>query len=500
MILRPHIKDLKIIGFYWGKLTIGLSLFMVFPIILSLLLGEIDPMFDFIISALFCLMMGLALHILCYTKNEPKWIHGMIIVSFSWLVAALSGAVPLFLSGHWNSFLDAFFEAMSGLSTTGLVLVNDLNHMSYGHNLWRHMLVFLGGQGIVVVVLSFFIQGIQGAFRLYVGEARDERVFPNIQRTARFIWAVSLVYLTLGTMMFGLTAVKEGLSWGDAFFNGLCVFMAAFDTGGFAPYDQNMAYYHSFALELVTVIFMIWGAINFRLHYILWSGQRKELWKNFEIRTFVFTNLFIFALIALSLSNMKVYDNFLVVFRKGFYHSISAHTGTGFQTIYPSEFLQEWGGLALFGIILAMGLGGCVCSTTGGIKALRIGVVAKAFYEEVKHYVSSENTIFVSKIHHIKDIILSDKQMRAACLITIAYITTYFLGGAIGMICGYPFTDSLFESTSATGNVGLSCGVTSPSMPTMLKLTYIVQMWAGRLEFISVFALIGFIVALIKGK
>ena len=177
MILRPQLNDLKIIGFYWGKLTIGLSLFMIFPALFSLSLGEINVLFDFVISALFCLMMGIGLHILCYTKQEPKWMHGMIIVSFSWLVAALAGAVPLYLSGHWESFLDAFFDAMSGLSTTGLTLVNDLNHMSYGHNLWRHMLIFLGGQGIVVVVLSFFAQGSRGGFRLYVGEARDERIF-----------------------------------------------------------------------------------------------------------------------------------------------------------------------------------------------------------------------------------------------------------------------------------------------------------------------------------
>ena len=206
------------------------------------------------------------------------------------------------------------------------------------------------------------------------------------------------------------------------------------------------------------------------------------------------------AFVALGLSRLDLYHSSIALFRNGFFQVISAHTGTGFQTIYPVQFMHDWGSLAVFGVMCAMSLGGCVNSTTGGIKALRLGIVGKAFIGDAKYYVSPESAVFFQKIHHIKDMILSEKQMRAACMIMIAYITTFFIGGVIGMLCGYPFVESFFESISATGNVGLSCGITSPDMPDALKITYIVQMWAGRLEFISVFALIGFMVALIKGR
>ena len=500
MLLRPQVKDFKIIGFYLGKLIIGFALFMIFPILLSLGMNEWAPLFDFLISFFFCLIFGLILNLCCYTDAGPRWSHGLIVVSLSWLVAGFFGAMPLFLSEHWNSFLDAYFDAMSGLTTTGLSLANDMSHMSYGHNLWRHILQFIGGQGIVVVVLSFFVQGVAGTFRLYVGEARDERVLPNIQQTARFIWIVSLTYLVLGSLFLAAAAMWDGMPLGNAVFNSVCIFMAAFDTGGFAPHEQNILYYHSPLFEAVTMVIMLLGAINFRLHYVLWTGQRKEIWRNFEVTVLFITIMGTFMLVAAGLSNTDSYPTAVAVFRKGFYHLMSAHTGTGFQTIYPVEFINEWGSLSLFGLIFAMGLGGCVSSTTGGIKTMRLGIVAKTFANDVKYYVSPESSVFFEKIHHIKDVILSDKQMRSALLITLAYTALFFFGSAAGMACGYPFMDSVFESVSAAGNVGLSCGITSPTMPPVLKVVYIAQMWVGRLEFISVFALLGFVYALVRGK
>lgn len=500
MILRPQLKDFKIIGFYLGKIVLGLAIFMVFPLVVALLIGEIGPMYDFICSFLFCIIFGVATHIFCYTEEEPKWSHGMIVVSLAWILLSIVGALPLFLSGHFNSYLDATFEAMSGFTTSGLSLANDLAHMSYAHNLWRHLTHFIGGQGIVVVILTFFVRGASGAFRLYVGEARDERVLPNIRQTARFIWGVSIIYLILGTTCLAVVGMLEGLSVHKAFFHGVCIFMAAFDTGGFLPQQQNALYYHSLPLEIVSMAIMILGSINFRLHYVLWTGQLNEIRRDFEMVTFFSSVMFLTALVTLGLIRMNVYSGWVTMFRKGFFQVVSAHTGTGFQNIYPVQFMHEWGSLALFGIIFAMALGGCANSTTGGIKALRLGVVGKSFINDVKQYVSPESAVFFQKIHHIKDMILSEKQMRAACMIMLAYLGTFMIGGIVGMLCGYPFVESFFESTSATANVGLSCGITSPSMPNILKVTYIVQMWAGRLEFISVFALIGFILAMAKGR
>jgi trk system potassium uptake protein TrkH len=170
------------------------------------------------------------------------------------------------------------------------------------------------------------------------------------------------------------------------------------------------------------------------------------------------------------------------------------------MSIYAQQFIKDWGDLALIGIIIAMALGGSACSTAGGIKMLRVGIIFKALKEDIKRLALPEHAILTQKFHHIKTVFLEDGQVRVVLLITMSYITIYVLGALVGVACGYPVLDSLFESTSAAGNVGFSCGITDAGMPTILKVTYIIQMWAGRLEFMSVFALFGFVVAFFKGK
>jgi trk system potassium uptake protein TrkH len=131
---------------------------------------------------------------------------------------------------------------------------------------------------------------------------------------------------------------------------------------------------------------------------------------------------------------------------------------------------------------------------------LRVGIIFKALLQDVKTIILPEKAVVIQKFHHIKNIFLEDKQVRPVLMITLMYLLLYALGALLGMCYGHPFLYSLFESTSAAANVGLSCGITNAAMPALLKLTYIFQMWAGRLEFMSVFTLAGFVVAVIKGK
>jgi trk system potassium uptake protein TrkH len=500
MILKPGLEDLRVILYHIGKIIIGVSLCMVLPLLTSVVFKEEVPFIDFVASLGFSLSVGFLLTLLFKTKKEIHWMHGMVIVSVSWLVLAILGAVPLYLSGHWRSFLDAVFDAMSGYTTTGLTLAQDLDHLSMGHQMWRHLIMFIGGQGIVIVALGFLAQGTGGAFRIYAGEARDEKILPNVVGTARFIWMISISYLILGTLILGLIAIWEGIAPLRAFFHGVWIFMAAFDTGGFAPQSQNILYYHSFLFEIGTILMMVLGIINFKLHFSLWTGNRRTIWRDIEIISLTFTILISFFFVALGLAKADVYPQAIVLLRKGFYQLISGHTGTGYMTLYARQFMQSWPHLALVSLIMAMGLGGAMCSTTGGIKALRIGLVFKAFIQDVKQLMHAETAVLVEKFHHIKDLILEDRQVRSAALIFLAYIGLYLLGSFVGMLCGYPFLESLFESTSAAANVGLSCGLTGLDMPGVLKLTYIFQMWIGRLEFVAVFTLIGFIIALFKGK
>ena len=500
MILKPGIDDIKIIGYYLGKIILSLGFTMLLAIVVGMAFGELDPVMDFVIGMEAALISGLVLTKLCFTQKDLNWMQGMIVVSLSWLAAMVLGAIPLYLSGHWNSYLDACFDAMSGFATTGLTLVQDLDHLSFAHNFWRHLIMFIGGQGIVIIALSFFVRGFSGAFKMYVSEGRDERVLPNVIHTARFIWLVSIVYLILGTTALGIAGILGGLKPVNAFFHGACLFMAAFDTGGFAPQSQNILYYHSLPLEIITIVIMVLGALNFKLHYHIWMGNRKEILKDIETVTFFFTVTVTFAIVAAGLIPTGTYPKAVMLFRKGFYQLISGHTGTGFMTIYADQFINEWSHLALVSVICAMALGGAVCSTTGAIKMLRIGIIFKAFKEDLKRIILPERAVVIEKFHHIKTVFLTDKQVRSALLITLAYLVLYGLGSLVGMFFGYPFLDSLFESTSAAANVGLSCGITNAGMPDALKITYIVQMWAGRLEFMSIFTLIGFLVVSIRGR
>jgi trk system potassium uptake protein TrkH len=245
---------------------------------------------------------------------------------------------------------------------------------------------------------------------------------------------------------------------------------------------------------------MVIGSFNFNLHYQIWTGNFKEIWRNLETRTLLFVIMIVTLITMAGLKQWGVYSDGMIMFRKGFFQLVSGQTTTGYMTIYAQQFIKEWGDLALFGIILSMALGGCACSTAGGIKMLRVGIIYKAFKQDIKRTILSPNAVITEKFHHIKTMFIDDKQVRAVLIVTLGYLFLYGLGTLIGMGLGYPFMDSLFESTSAAANVGLSCGITDTSMPALLKVTYIVEMWAGRLELMSVFALIGFFVSFVKGK
>ncbi|MFC1637525.1 TrkH family potassium uptake protein [Candidatus Margulisiibacteriota bacterium] len=499
MLLRPTNEDIRTIAYYIGRLVVGLGFIFIIPLVTALVFKEWDQALNFFISMLISVLFGLLLQKLFPSTHDLNWSQGLAVTSISWLVAMVLGAIPLIMSGHYLSFLDACFDSMSGFATTGLALIQDLDHAANSLNMWRHLMMFLGGQGIVVIALTFLVRGTAGAYRMYVGEAREEKVLPNVIQTARFIWAISLVYLALGTLALTIIGYLEGMPLVRSFLHGIWIFMAAFDTGGFSPQSQSILYYHSFPYELVTIVLMVLGTINFSLHYAVWTGKFKELFKNMETRTLFISISILFAITAIGLTQMSTYPGWLANFRKGFYQIISAHSGTGYMTIYAPQFANEWGPLALLMTIFAMGFGGSACSTAGGIKALRIGIFFKALIQDIRRIMAPGSAIVLAKFHHIKDIILEDRLVRSAMVVLISYVITYFAGTIVGLYYGYPFDLASFESVSAAANVGLSCGITDVTMPAGLKVTYILQMWVGRLEFMSIFILIGLAIARFSG-
>jgi trk system potassium uptake protein TrkH len=411
VILKPSADDYKIIGYYLGKITIGLGLLMIIPLALAVAYGEAAPAVDYMLSVGATMLLGALMTAAFYTQKDLEMRHAMSVAALAWLVAMAVSAIPLRLSGHFTSYLDACFEAMSGYATTGLSLAVDLDHMAYLHNFWRHFTMFIGGQGIVVIALTFLFRGTAGAFRVYVGEARDEKILPNVIETARFIWIVSIAYLIIGTAGLSASAIAGGLKPGKAIFDSVCVFMAAWDTGGFTPQSQNILFYHNFTFEMITVAIMFLGSINFALHYVVWTGNRKELFRNIETVTFFICLVATLSVAAWGVAGRAEYAGAVPFFRKVFYHVASGHTGTGYSTIYPRQFVNDWGPLGMLGVTLAMAIGGSMCSTTGAIKVLRIGIIYKALRNDIKKVLMPETAVLIAKFHHIKDVILEDRRL-----------------------------------------------------------------------------------------
>ncbi|HIE35984.1 MAG TPA: TrkH family potassium uptake protein [Candidatus Omnitrophica bacterium] len=211
MIISPDRKDFSTILNILGRLILGLSIFMLIPLLVAIFKKEFSPFFDFLIGFFTSVSLGFLLLILFPLKKEISWIHAFFTTTFGWLIYSLLGAIPLFLSGHFISFVDAWFEAMSGFATTGLTLIQDLDHLSFSHNMWRHLTMFLGGQGIILASLSILTKARPAALGFYLGEARQEKILPNVIDTARFIWKVSFVYLLLGLVSFGSLLLLEYL-------------------------------------------------------------------------------------------------------------------------------------------------------------------------------------------------------------------------------------------------------------------------------------------------
>lgn len=489
MWVRFHLEDARTIAHYLGVLVVGMAIAMLVPLATALLLREWDPALDYLVSIGVALALGSALMLVEPRPSQIVRRQALLIAALGWVVASAVAALPLALSGNYLSYLDAAFDAVSGLTTSGLTLVVDLDHMAHAHNMWRHLTHLIGGQGIVVAALSLAIGLKSGAFSLYVAEGRDERILPNVLHTTRFIWFVTGVFVLAGTVALSVVNLVAGMSVVRSTLHGFWMTIAAYDTGGFAPQSMSALYYHNGVLEFVTVLLMLAGTLNFNLHADVWRGDYGEIRQNLETKTLAINMLILSVFASVGLVASGAAAGVPGVAFKAVYHIISAHSGTGHQTVYATQW-QSFGGAAFVALILAMAAGGSVSSTAGGIKAFRLGIIFTWVITTVRRALSPDSAVVRGRYHHLVDHILSPEVSANAMTLFILYMVTYVSGGIIGAAYGYDAGAAMFESVSAAANVGLTAGVTSPAMPLGLKLTYMVQMWAGRLEFIAVLALV----------
>ena len=500
MLFRPDEQDFRLIGFYAGKVLYGVGVVMLVPAVVALVVGEHNDLLSFVIGASFGILVGQASQMFLATRAPLSMSHGLAAVALSWLTAPVFASIPLLLSGHYASYLDAYFEAMSGFATIGLTLVNDLDHLSRSVNLWRHLMQFLGGQGIVVVVLTVFAGGGAQIGTLYSGEGREEKIVPNVIRTARFIWRVALVYGVVGTAVLWAALMLAGLRPSTGLYHAVNLFMSAFDTGGFGVQSPSAAFYRSALVEAVLVVIMVAGAFSFALHYQLWQRRNQELVRNIETRTMAASMLLIFLVMAVGAGRTGTFTDFAPLMRHGFFHVVSAHTTTGLATVPGRLYVTDWGVLAPAMIVTAMAIGGMAGSTAGGIKAIRIGLILKGLRGDIRRVLLPENAVIVETYHSTTVRILRDNQVREAAMMLLLWLVLYLAGGMIGLFYGYDLNLALFESVAAASSGGLSVGLVRPDLEWPLKVVYILQMVTGRLEFIAIFALAGYAFSIVRGR
>lgn len=262
--------------------------------------------------------------------------------------------------------------------------------------------------------------------------------------------------------------------------------------------STSLTYYRSFTYELITMWLMVAGTLSFGVHYALWRGPRNIL-RNLETKTMAISVVALSVLIFAGLILTGAYGTVPALVRRGFFHVLSAHTSTGFATVSTPD-LAAFGGLAFAAVATAMALGGMGSSTSGGVKALRVGLTVRTLANTIREVLLPEHSVIRQSYYQNGTKQLTPRLAQSVMAVSLLFVALYLAGALVGVAYGYPLQDSLFESVSAAGTVGLSVGITAPSMPIGLQLAYILLMWAGRLEFIALFALAGFVMSMVVGE
>jgi trk system potassium uptake protein TrkH len=474
---------------------------MLVPAASGLALGEVGEALAFVLAAgLAVLTGGGAAAVFGGGRRRLSAGHGLAAVALTWLLASAFAALPLALSGHYASFLDAYFEAVSGLTAGGLTLAVDLDHMARSVNLWRHLMLLLGGQAGIVVILTVFA-GITGELGgLYPGEHHQGSLTGHMARTARSVWRVTAGYAAVAVPVLWLAVWRAGVDGASASVHAVQLFMAAFDTGGFATQSASLGFYRSPVLEAVVAVLIVAGALAFTVHLKLMGRGTPRLLGDTETRTFAASVLGVFAVAAVGLARTGTFLDLGPLLRQGFFQVLTAHTTAGLSTLPGKLITTDWGVLAPAMLVVAMAIGGAVASTAGGFKALRLGLVLKGLKRDVRRVLLPENALVVETYQASERHVLRNDQVRAAATLLLLFLLLYLAGALVALFYGYPLDLALFESTAAASTSGLSVGLVRPALEWPMKAVYVAEMLIGKLEFVAVLGLGSYLTALVRGR
>ena len=465
-----------------GILILFFGLTMIFPLFVGLYYRDqsVVPLLE---SMGITIISGFLLY-LFFRSAKAEFIsqrEGMAIVAIGWTAVGLFGALPFYLGGEICTFVDAFFESVSGFTTTGSSILTHVEALSKGLLFWRSFIQWLGGMGIIVLsvaILPFLGVGGMQLYKAEVPSPVPDKLKPRIRDTAMVLWKVYAVISIAQTIFL--------MIGGMDLYNALCHTFTTMPTGGFSTKNASIAHFNSVYFDIVIIFFMLLAGINFSLHYQMLKGKPLAFWRDSECRFFLGTVLLLIIVVSSNIYG-AVYENIGQALRFGAFQVVSIVTTTGYAT---ADF-EQWPAMSQLILLLCMFLGASAGSTGGGMKCLRVMLYLKYCYKELFSLIHP---------HAVKQIkiggkTVSDDVMRSILAFMGLYIGLFAFSSVLLAAMGVDFTTSFAAVAATIGNIGPGLGLVGPTdnfaqIPYLGKWVLIWCMLLGRLEIYTVIILL----------
>ena len=472
-------SNYKTVFFILGVLQIILGIFMTIPIVVQVVYGEFDS--SFVIASIITLVFGILFTLSNFDYAKQINLHqAFLLTSLSWITIAIFGALPLFFSKLDLSFTNAFFESMSGITTTGSTIITNLESTPKSILLWRALLQWLGGIGIIVMAITLMpIMNVGGMllFKVLNTDSTNEILPSSKEISIKLI----LIYIIL-TLLCGFSYKVFGMN----IFDSLTHSMTTIATGGFSNYNDSIGHFDNTKIELTAILFIILGSIPFIAYIKFLSGNKKIFLSDSQIKTFI--KLIIFSIIILFCYLLIKDNNFSISnVRSVSFNVISILTGTGYVT---KEF-DQWGSFPLFYFLILMFIGGCAGSTTCGVKIFRVQILYRFILNQLKKVIYPRG-IFVIKYENNH---VNDKFLASIISFIYLYVIIFFILTALLSLTGLDFVTSISGAATSISNVGPGLGsIIGPNgnfyqLPDLSKWILSVGMILGRLELFAILVL-----------
>ncbi len=473
-------RDFRPIFNILGLLLCIESFALLIPMFFDLIHNNQDWKQFFYISSI-TFLIGLVLYV-GFKKEKLKidLRQAFLLTILSWFLIALFGSLPFIYSSASLSFTNAFFEAVSGITTTGATVVSDLEKLSEGILIWRSLLQWFGGIGIIVLAVAILPTLQIGGMQLLNMEHDDpyEKTLPKINK---FIVEITILYISLTFLCFFFYYF-----FGMSGFDSLIHCMSTISTGGFSNHSQSFGYFNSHSLENISVLFMILGSLPFVIFIQFIHGQKMSIFKDDQIKLFLFLLVLI---ILITLIWLKNYLNigWINALRLSSFNITSILTGTG----YTSANYNNWGSFGIMIILMIMFIGGCAGSTTGGIKIFRFQILFRGVRLQIKK-LTQPHAVFLMKFNKKT---VTENTYTSIISFFFIYILLFLLSSIILSFLNIDFLTALSASASAISNVGPGIGeVVGPNgnysdINDMGKWILAITMLFGRLEIFTILIL-----------